>query len=532
MKDLEKIHQEAKALVKKAGLDPYPVIFGVVDWDQLNEISAYDGFLERYPHWLFGMRYDWFRKRSAYGGLHFYELVLNTNPAIAYLRSSNRAVENKAVMIHVYAHADFFKNNRWFSKTPKGVISLMRNHASRIEEYMNKHGVAEVESFIDKALSIQYNIDQHSLFIKRRWEPTQEELEEVSKLPVKRDYMERFINPPQWIESRRRKLEELKKKRKKFDRTDLEKPQKDLLLFLIKYGKLEDWQADILAIIREEAYYFMPQLITKVMNEGWATYWQSKIMAEFAQANEFIDHAEMQSNVLGGLNPYSLGKAIWESIKERWDKGRFGREWEECKDKEKKKRWDTKAKAGLEKIFEVRRNYNDIGFIDEFFTEEIAEKLNLFTYEYIPETSAYHITSRNFEDIKKKLLFLHTNLGRPVIKVKGGNYDNKGELLLIHEWNGVQLHMEEAKKVLKNIYEMWGRPVNLKTIIYRKVKDPDPLRKRINPQQPSTALKEEQGVMLRYDGERIREMALSPDEVEDIKYDEVDYNTIPKEWIG
>ncbi len=539
IRELERLRAEARRLAESAGLDPWPVIFGIVDYDQLNEYSAYDGFPERFPHWSFGMSYDYFRKRSAYSGWWTYELVLNTNPAIAYLRESNTPVENKGVMIHVYAHVDFFKHNRWFSKTPKDMIKVMHTHAERIEEYMNKYGIAEVESFLDKALSLQYEIDQYAPFIKRSWHRTDSEEEdgreqEPVRIPVKRDYMDRFINPPRWLEERRARLKQAREKARQLrDETDLIKPQKDLLGFLIKHGRLENWQKDILAMIREESYYFVPQIQTKIMNEGWAMFWQSKLMAEFAQPNEFIDHADMVSKVLAGgaLNPYALGKLIWEDIKERWDKGRFGREWELCTDPHKKKRWDTKANLGTEKIFEVRRTYNDVTFLAEFFTEELFEKLKLFAYEYIPETGAYHITSRDFADVKKKLLFQHTNLGRPMIKVATGNYGNKGELLLLHMYNGVGLHLEDAKEVLKNIYSMWGRPVNLKTIIKRKVKDPDPTRHRIHPEHPLTAVTEEQGVLLRYDGESLREIALSPDEVKEIRLEE-DYSTIPREWIG
>ncbi|MCS7197670.1 MAG: SpoVR family protein [Candidatus Bipolaricaulota bacterium] len=535
IRELEELRKQARQLVEAAGLDPWPVIFGVVDHDQLNEYSAYDGFPERFPHWSFGMSYDYFRKRSAYAGWWTYELVINTNPAIAYLRESNTPVENKGVMIHVYAHVDFFKNNYWFSKTPKDMIQVMHTHAERIEEYMEKYGIEKVESFIDKALSLQYEIDQYAPFVKRGLKPRAEEEQEPepSRIPVKRDYMDRFINPPKWLEERRAKLKQAQERAKLRDETELLKPHKDILGFIMKYGRLENWQRDILAMIREESLYFVPQIQTKIMNEGWAMFWQSKLMAEFARPEEFIDHADMVSKVLtgGALNPYALGKLIWEDIKERWDKGRFGRDWELCKDPEKKRRWDTKANLGTEKIFEVRRTYNDVMFLSEFFTPELFEKLKLFAYEYIPETGAYHITSRSYEDVKKKLLLQHTNLGRPLIKVATGNYGNKGELLLLHFYNGVGLHLEEAKEVLKNIYAMWGRPVNLKTIIKRKVKDPDPMRNRIHPEHPVTSVYEEQGVLLRYDGENLRELALSSAEVKDIRLDE-DYSTIPREWIG
>jgi stage V sporulation protein R len=547
IEELEALRRESRRLVEAHGLDPWEVIFGVVDYDALNEISAYEGFPTRYPHWRFGMAYDYFRKQGAYAGWWTYELVINTRPAIAYLRQSNSRVETKGVMVHVYAHVDFFRNNRWFSKTNRDMLKVMEQHALRIEQYMDKYGVERVESFIDKALSIQYNIDPHAPFIKRRWEPKpqrskrtpeeeneEQELQDVGKLPVKRDYMERFINPPAWVEERRRRLQEERERRKLRDVTELEEPQKDLMKFLMRFGRLEDWQKDVLAMIREESYYFVPQIQTKVMNEGYASYWQSRIMAEFAEPDEFVDHADMMSKVLGAgaLNPYSLGKLIWEDIKERWDKGRFGREWELCKDPEKKKHWDTGANQGTEKIFEVRRNYNDLTFIDEFFTEELFEKLNLFTYEYIPETGMYHITSRDYEDVKKKLLLQYTNLGKPTIKVVTGNYEDKGELLLIHEWNGIALHWEDAKRVLQNIYALWGRPVNLKTIVRRKVKDPDPTRHRRHPERPLTAVTEERGILLRYDGKGFHEVELPPEAVEDLRVDDVDYHTLPGEWIG
>ncbi|MFQ6090031.1 MAG: SpoVR family protein [Candidatus Bipolaricaulia bacterium] len=535
-RELEGIRREARRRVEEAGLDPWPVDFAVVGHDQLTELAAYEGFPERYPHWRFGMNYDHYRKLAGYSDWWTYELVLNTNPALAFLRKSNSRAANKGIMIHVYAHVDFFQHNKWY-KWRDNMAKVLRNHGQRIEEYMNRYGVSQVESFIDKVLSIQYNIDQHALFMKRRGqkEEGEGEEEELVKIPVKRRYMERFINPPQWIAEQKEELKRRRERRKLLQEAELEEPQKDLLRFLMSYGQLEEWQADILAMIREESYYFAPQLMTKIMNEGWGAYWQSRIMAQggFAGPAEIIDHADLQSRVLGGkaLNPYSLGKMIWEDIKERWDKGRFGPEWEECTDREERRRWDTKASLGDEKIFEVRRNYNDVTFLDEFFTEELFEELDLFTYEYIPETGFYHITSRDFAEVKKKLLFQHTNLGRPLVLVETGNYGNKGELLLVHKFTGAALHLDDARRALKNVYELWGRPVNLKTIVKRRAREPELKRSRPYPSRPLTAPLEEKGLMLRYDGVRWQELELPPDEVEDIRLKE-DYNTVPQEWIG
>jgi stage V sporulation protein R len=552
--ELEELRAESRQLALDAGLDPWDVVYGVVDYDELNEVSSYDGFPERYPHWHFGMAYDYFRKRGAYSGWWTYELVLNTRPAIAYLRSSNTRLETKGVMVHVYGHVDFFRHNRWFSKTNRDMIKTMKNHAARIEIYMDQYGITVVEEFIDSAMSLQYNIDPHAPFIKRKWQnasPKQRKQSNsasfdkslngtnamenhVGKIPVKRDYMDRFVNPKSWIDLRNQQQQGELSKHEKFGVSELETQQKDILHFLINNGRLENWQQDVLSMIRDESYYFVPQIQTKVMNEGWASYWQCKIMANYADPNEFFDHAEMMSRVLGGgiSNPYRLGLLIWENIKERWDKGRFGRDWELCTDAEARKNWDTGARLGEEKMFEVRRNYNDLTFIDEFFTQDLFEKHNLFAYEYIPETEAYHITSREFEEVKKKILLQYTNMGKPTIQIATGNFENKGELLLLHQWNGIGLNWEEAKLVLRSIHSMWKRPVNLKTIISRKVREPDSSRNRRQPELPLTAVTEEQGVLLRYDGESFREIALSEDEISDIRIDDIRYDTTPEEWVG
>ena len=544
--ELEELRAESRQLALNAGLDPWDVVFGVVDYDELNEVSAYDGFPERFPHWHFGMSYDYFRKHSEYTGSWTYELVLNTDPAIAYMRSSNTRLETKGIMVHVYGHVDFFRHNHWFSKTNRDMIKQMKNHAQRIELHIEQHGVTAVEQFIDTVMSLQYNIDPHSQFIKRKWQRNGHAQksqnnnvrstndEDLGKIPVKRDYMDRYVNPATWIEEKREQQVAENASHVHQHATELDVPQKDILHFMMTHGHLEEWERDIVAMIRDESYYFVPQIQTKVMNEGWASYWQSKIMADYADPNEFLDHADMMSRVLGGgmSNPYRLGLLIWQNIKERWDKGQFGRDWEQCKDAAQRANWDTGAGLGEEKMFEVRRTYNDLTFIDEFFTEDLFEREKLFTYEYIPETGEYHITSKSYEDVKKKFLLRYTNMGKPSIQIASGNYDNKGELLITHQWNGIGLNWDEAKQVLKSMQSMWKRPVNLKTIISRKVKDPDHSRNRIQPELPLTAVTEEQGVMLRYDGETFRELALSDEEIADIRTDDITFDTTPEEWIG
>jgi stage V sporulation protein R len=240
--------------------------------------------------------------------------------------------------------------------------------------------------------------------------------------------------------------------------------------FLLEHAPLADWQRDVLGIVREEAYYFAPQRQTKILNEGWASYWHSTIMTGKALgAGELVDYAEHHAGTmatsLGRLNPYKLGLELLRDIEERWDKGRFGKEWEACDDQQARRTWDRQLGLGRQKLFEVRRIYSDVGFIDTFLTADFARRHKLFTYRYDPDTRQYVIDSRKFEEIKHKLLFSLTNFGQPIVVVQDGNYSNRGELLLRHQHEGVDLKLDWALATLENLHTVWSRPVHLETVI-------------------------------------------------------------------
>src|SRR4051812_4364456 len=166
--DLERWRHEIEGYARQYGLDFYDVVFEVLDYDQLNEVAAYGGFPTRYPHWRFGMDYEELAKTYTYGLSKIYELVINNNPVYAYLMKANAPVEQKLVMAHVFGHADFFKNNLWFSKTNRRMIDAMANHATRVRSYIDRHGVENVENFVDACLSLENLLDYHSAFIERQ----------------------------------------------------------------------------------------------------------------------------------------------------------------------------------------------------------------------------------------------------------------------------------------------------------------------------------------------------------------------------
>jgi stage V sporulation protein R len=422
------------------------------------------------PHWLFGMKYDSLAKSNTYGLHKIYEMVINNSPAYAYLVDTNSLVEQKLVMAHVYAHSDFFRNNLWFAHTNRKAVDQLANHAVTIRKYAEKYGQTNVESLIDIVMSLENLIDYHSVFKPKKrpeLDILADETRERHFVKLKsKEYMDKFINPPDLVKKQKERLEEAMKKKTKFPA----EPEKDVLFILMEYAPLENWQRHIISIIREEMYYFAPQQMTKIMNEGWASFWHSRLMTKYVMNDgDVIDYASLHSGTMGNqpgtLNPYKIGMELFRDVEDRWNKGKFGKEYENCTDSTKKDNWNLKLGLGKEKILEVRRIHNDITFIDEFLTKEFCERHKLFTYKYNPQNNRYEIADRDFENIRSTLLKKMTNLGNPIVTVENCNYENRGELMLVHHHYGNDLDLQEAIDTLKNLQKLWQRPVNLHTIV-------------------------------------------------------------------
>jgi len=466
---LRDLQEDIEGHAKAYGLDFFPIIYEVLDYKTMNEVAAYGGFPTRYPHWRFGMDYEQLSKSYEWGLSKIYEMVINTKPAYAYLLEGNSLVDQKTVMAHVCAHVDFFKHNYFFSKTNRKMIDGMANHAARVRRHMARHGQDVVEDYIDVCLSIENLIDQHAPFIVRQREEKDDDddddVDEPSGKMRAKNYMDRFINPPEYLEAQKKKRDDEKKRaRKRFP----EQPQRDILAFLIEHAPLEPWQRDVLEIVRDEAYYFAPQAMTKIMNEGWAVYFHSKILTEKAlTAAEIIDYADACSGVLatspGRLNPYKLGVELFRNIEERWNKGQFGKDYDECDSMEQKRNWDRRLGLGRKKIFEVRKLYNDVTFIDEFFTLEFCVEQKFYQFGFSERSGNWEIMSREFKKVKDQLLRMLTHRGQPHILVEDGNFENRAELLLRHQHDGVDLDLSQARDTLRNVQRIWSRPVNLLT---------------------------------------------------------------------
>ena len=446
IKDLEKSLEQIWDVARKFGLDPFPTRFEIVPASVMYEIGSY-ALPGRYSHWTFGKAYHRMKTMYDFGLSKIYEVVINTNPSYGFLLETNSPIQNKMVMAHVLGHVDFFKNNIYFSKTNRRMVESVSTHAGRMTEYEFKYGRKSVEKFLDAVLAIEEHIDPN-FFIKR----------EDLNVPEKR-------KPAKKI-GRYDDLWNMGMKEEEEEQTDEERPsgerlpEKDLVYYIMRNSpSLKDWQRDAMAMVHEEMEYFVPQMQTKALNEGWASIWHSRIMRELdLPAKEHIEFAELHAGVVspqkGQLNPYYLGYKIFEDIEKRWDNPTA----------EEREKFGRRGGEGREKIFEVRELESDVSFLRNYLTEELCEELDLFVYELVDEEE-WTITEKRWERVRDRLVSNMTNFGFPFIEVADGDYNGNRELYLKHSFEGAELDQRYARKALEHVYTLWGRPVHLETIV-------------------------------------------------------------------
>ncbi|AMA74002.1 MULTISPECIES: SpoVR family protein [Aneurinibacillus] len=454
VRQLERAVDEITEIAKGFGLDFYPMRYEICPADIIYTFGAY-GMPTRFSHWSFGKAFYKMKLQYDLGLSKIYELVINSNPCYAFLLEGNSLIQNKLIVAHVLAHCDFFKNNVRFSKTNRNMVESMAATAERLRQYEIEYGKQTVEEFLDAVLAIQEHVDPS---LNRRHFSWAEEIEK------KRNTVELKKNNPYgdiWFldeeEQKRRKIAEEEVK-KRWDRFPPD-PEKDLLLFIEEFSpRLENWQRDVLTIMREEMLYFWPQIETKIMNEGWASYWHQRILREMdLTEEETIEYAKLNAGVVQpstiSINPYYLGLKMFEDIEERWNNPT----------KEEQERFGRKPGMGREKIFEVRELDSDISFIRNYLTKELVEKMDM--YVFARQGNDWTITDKSWEIVRDQLVTSRVNGGFPYILVQDGDYLRNGELYLFHQYEGMELDIKHLERTLPYIYKLWGRTVHLETKI-------------------------------------------------------------------
>ncbi|MGE0104776.1 MAG: SpoVR family protein [Blastocatellales bacterium] len=446
VQELEKALEEIwEIATNKLGLDPYPTKFEIVPASVMYEVGSY-ALPGRYSHWTFGKAYHKMKTMYDFGLSKIYEVVINSNPSYAFLLENNSLLQNKLVIAHVLGHVDFFKHNVYFSQTNRRMVDDAAMHARRINEYEFNHGRKVVEEFLDAVLSIEEHIDPN-FFIKKSRDRTGT----AAPAPPAGRYDD--------LKSRE-ELDQAAAESALAANKDSMEPEKDLIWFIMQNSPvLEPWQRDIMSMIHDEMLYFVPQMQTKIMNEGWASYTHAKIMRELdLPDNEHLEFAELHAGVVSPhrnqLNPYYLGYKIFEDIERRWDNPT----------PEEQEEFGRQPGGGRAKIFEVRELDNDVSFLRNYLTEDLCEELDLFVYELVEETD-WTVTEKRWERVRDQLVANMTNFGMPYIEVTDGDYNRARELYLRHRYEGAELDQRYARKVLEYVFRLWGRPVYLETVV-------------------------------------------------------------------
>src|SRR5437588_3595013 len=264
VRELEDAIEPIWEIARSFGLDPYPVHFELVPPAIMYEFGSY-GLPGRFSHWSHGKVYNRMKTSYDYGLSKIYELVINTNPSYAFLMEGNSLLQNRLVMAHVLGHCDFFKNNAYFARTNRHMVETASLNAERIRRYEYEHGLTTVERFLDAVLSIQEHIDPQGHFGKQTIK-VQEPQERKERDPAT-NFDDLFKLTPTDTD----KLHDKQMEAKETPRRVPAEPEKDIVGFIMEHSRhLEPWQRDVIGIVREEMLYFVPQMQTKICNEGWA----------------------------------------------------------------------------------------------------------------------------------------------------------------------------------------------------------------------------------------------------------------------
>ncbi len=434
--ELEKWNEQIEKAVKEFGLNCYGQEFEICTYEEMLGYEAYIGMPCHYPHWSYGKAFERLNTfyRLKLSGLP-YEMVINSNPCLAYLMRDNSLLLQILTIAHVYGHNDFFKNNRLFGTTRAELtIENFKNHGDRIREYLQDPsiGYLKVERILDAAHALRFQINR---VLGRRRLTVEEQKKRLSSEYQQKTQRDAFgltpeITPPN------------------LNKIPLE-PEEDLLWFIAEYGRMEEWERDILRIVHNESEYFLPQIETKIMNEGWASFWHFRILQSLNLPPDLhLEFLKRHHQVIRphehGLNPYHLGFTIFKDLERRYSSA---------------------------KIFEAREIENDRSFIRRYLTRELCEELHLFEY-YASEDKVIvtEVADKNGWEHIRDTLCANVGTGSiPVIKVKELNFKDR-TLILEHEYDDRDLELTYAGETLKHLVELWSNPIELYTSIKGKEK--------------------------------------------------------------
>ena len=425
--DLEIWDEKICEIAENFGLDWFPINYEICDYYEMIGHMSYHGMPSHYAHWSYGKTFE--RTHQMYNlgmeGLP-YELIINSNPSIAYLMRENPLYLQLVIMAHCVGHSDFFKNNRIFGMTnPDQIVMKFKSARDRIKKYVENPtiGIRKVENILDAAHSIRFQTERY----------------EKKRLPhseIRQEYIDAINSDDSGL----------------YANIDINKipitPDSDLLGFIIEHGHhLDEWQRDILEIVRYESQYFIPQVKTKILNEGWASFWHYKIMHELSLDSDihlpFLKtHNQVIRPHIGAVNPYHLGFHIFKKVEEE---------------------------EGIDECFFIREVHDDASALRCLIKQEDCEDLNLFTYS--EKKSSVTVDDVSDEDGWKNVrneLIRNTGVN-PIPHISVTDISDEGILILKHDHDGRDLELDYAERVVGQINTLWPAGVKLFTVIEEEV---------------------------------------------------------------
>ncbi len=463
---LEDYHQEIKRVAEFYRLDSYPNQIEIITSEQMMDAYSSIGMPINYNHWSFGKKFIEVERGYKHGQMGLaYEIVINSDPCIAYLMEENTITMQALVMAHAcYGHNSFFKGNYMFKSwtDASSIIDYLLFAKTYISECEEKYGVQEVENLLDSCHALMnYGVDRY----KRPQKISM--AEERARQKAREEYLQSQIN--ELWRTIPRKEAELEIKKERFPK----EPQENLLYFFEKHSPLlEPWQREVIRIVRKVSQYFYPQKQTQVMNEGWATFWHYTILNHLYDEGKVTDRFIMEflhshtnvvaqpsynSRYYSGINPYALGFAMFQDIR---------RICEEPTEEDKYWFPDIAGSDWLETVHFAMENFKDESFISQFLSPKVMRDFKLFAiqdddrHNYIEVTSIHN--EEGYRQIRERLSAQY-NLSNHEPNIQVWDVDLRGNRSLTLRYVPHQRIPlgDSADQVLKHVYRLWGFEVVL-----------------------------------------------------------------------
>lgn len=457
-----------KIATTKYALTYYQPQIEIVTADQMMYHHSMNAMPTLYSHWSFGKQHmenakQWEKGQTALA----YETIINTDPMICYIMESNSSTMQALVLAHaVCGHGSFFANNYLFKEgtDAKSVMNTLRHAREFVKEAELKHGVDKVEKLLDALHSLHYHgIDRY----KRRRIPRISDVAKKARARAQHE-QETF----DLIYETLKQPEPIKKETQTSKGINWPFPEENLLYFIEKHSPvLEPWEKEIVRIVRKSAQYFYPQIQTKVMNEGWASFWHYTLMTDlyddgYISEGHYLEFIDSHTSVCcqrthSTMNPYALGFEMFMDIK---------RACENPDDDDYKYLPLVAGKPWLETMKWVMENFKDETFVQELLGPRVIKHFGLFCVEDDSTKDEYNIlTIQDKEDVYeiRKHLSKQYNFDSLLPNIEIIDYNKKGdrELTLQHTVaEGKTLEIENRKSMLKYISKLWGHPIVLKEV--------------------------------------------------------------------